>query len=198
MIKSSNKILKNLKKYCVIVFCLIVQNAFPQEIKILPLVSSEHPRYLAGNIGKEYFQKLIESEAWAKNIYDQSKKSIEEYVNRHQTDSTWIVSRLMMFWKTKSTEIFIKGGTYDHAEGEALVPTVKFPGQRGGVSAHAAPKLDDIMPYMDDPKGLYLVNKSTNQLEWADISKTGNIIEGINNNIMRMAYTSAVLYWIRN
>ena len=49
---------------------------------------------------------------------------------------------------------------------------------------------------MDDPKGLYLVNKSTNHLEWVDISKTGNIIEAINNNIMRMAYTAAVLYWI--
>ncbi|HKZ66797.1 MAG TPA: heparinase II/III family protein [Chitinophagaceae bacterium] len=197
VIKPSNKILKNVKKYCVIVFCLIVQNAFSQEIKILPLVSSAHPRFVAGKDKKE-IQKLISTQAQAKNIYDQSKKNIEEYVSRHQTDSTWIVSKLMMFWKTKSTDVFIKGGTYDHAEGEAPVPTVKFPGMRGGISAHAAPKLEDIMPYMDDPKGLYLVNKSTNQPEWVDISKTGNIIEGINNNIMRMAYTSAVLYWISN
>jgi hypothetical protein len=197
VMKLSNKILKNVKKYCVIVFCLIVQNAFSQEIKILPLVSSAHPRFVAGKDKKE-IQKLINTQAHAKNIYDQSKKNIDEYVSRHQTDSTWIVSRLMMFWKTKSTDVFIKGGTYDHADGEAPVPTVKFPGQRGGVSAHSAPKLEDIMPYMDDPRGLYLVNKSTNQLEWVDISKTGNIIEGINNNIMRMAYTSAALYWISN
>lgn len=197
VIKPTNKILKKVKKYCVIVFCLIVQNAFSQEIEIMPLVSSAHPRFVAGKDKKE-IQKLISTQAEAKTIYDQSKKNIEEYVSRHQTDSTWMVSRLMMFWKTRSTEIFIKGGTYDHAEGEAPVPTVKFPGQRGGISAHAAPKLEDIMPYMDDPRGLYLVNRSTKQLEWVDISKTGNIIEGINNNIMRMAYTSAVLYWISN
>ena len=184
------------KPVLMICFLIACASLKAQDIDVPLLVSSDHPRYLAGNTDKEHFQKLIASGTWAKNSYDQSKKSIDEYVIRHQTDSTWIVSRLMMFWKTKSTEIFIKGGTYDHAEGEAPVPTVKFPGQRGGVSAHAAPKLENIMPYMDDPKGLYLVNKSTNQLEWVDISKTGNIIEAINNNIMRMAYTAAVLYWI--
>ncbi len=167
-----------------------------QDIKLPSLVSLSYPRCLTGNTDKEYVQKIIAAETWAKDIYAEAKKNIDEYVTRHQTDSTWIVSRLMMFWKTKSTEIFIKGGTYDHAEGTAPVPTVKFPGQRGGVTAHAAPKLEDIMPYMDDPRGLYLVNRSTKQMEWVDISKTANIIENINNNIMRMAYTSSVLYYI--
>ena len=41
--------------------------------------------------------------------------------------------------KTKSTEVYIKGGTYDHAEGMAPVPTVKFTGMRGGVSNDVAP-----------------------------------------------------------
>ena len=189
----------------VLIVCFLIASVFSkaQDTKMPSLVSLDYPRYLAGNTNKDYFKKLIASEdpistGWATKIYDQSKKAIEEYVNRHQTDSTWMVSRLMMFWKTKSTDVFIKGGTYDHAEGEAPVPTVKFPGMRGGISAHAVPKLEEIMPYMDDPRGLYLVNRSTKQLEWVDISKTGNIIEGINNNIMRMAYTSAVLYWISN
>jgi hypothetical protein len=189
--------LNTIRKYYFIVFCLIIQNAFSQEIKILPLVSSAHPRFFAGKDNKE-IQNLINTQSKAKEIYEQSKKSIDEYVNRHQTDSTWIVSRLMMFWKTKSTDVFIKGGIYDHAEGEAPVPTVKFPGQRGGVTAHAAPSLEDIMRYMDDPRGLYLVNRATKQMEWVDIAKTASIIENINNSIMRMAYTSAILYWINN
>src|SRR3989337_4361596 len=103
VINPSNKILKNVKKYCVIVFCLIVQNAFSQEIKILPLISSAHPRFVAGK-GKKEIEKLICTQARAKEIYEQSKKNIDEYVNRHQSDSTWIVSRLMMYWKTKSTD----------------------------------------------------------------------------------------------
>src|SRR5687768_13791135 len=137
VIKPSNKILKYVKIYCVIVICLIVENAFSQEIKILPLVSSAHPRFVVGK-DKTQIQKLISTQAGSKHIYEQSKKYIEEYVSRHQTDSTWIVSKLMMLWKTKSTDVFIKGGTYDRSEGEAPVPTVKFPGQRGGISAHAA------------------------------------------------------------
>lgn len=182
----------------ILIVCFLTACVFlkAQDIKLPSLVSLSYPRCLAGNTDKEYVQKLIASETWAKDIYAESKKSIDEYVDRHQTDSTWIVSRLMMFWKTKSTEIFIKGGTYDHAEGRAPVPTVKFPGQRGGVTAHAAPKLEDIMPYMDDSRGLYLVNRSTKQMEWVDISKTAGIIENINNSIMRMAYTSSVLYYI--
>ena len=172
-------------------------NTHAQQLMIGGVLSPEYPRFVGGSESKrQTLLKQIEQEEWAKQIFVDAKKGIDEYVNRHQTDSTWIVSRLMMFWKTKSTEIFIKGGTYDHAEGTAPVPTVKFPGQRGGVTAHAAPKLEDIMPYMDDSRGLYLVNRSTKQMEWVDISKTGSLIEGMNNNIMRMAYTSSVLYYI--
>jgi hypothetical protein len=174
----------------------LLQATFAQVINITGVVSKGYPRFPAGTGNQKNMQQLIEKEEWAKTIFNQSRQSIEQYVNRHQTDSAWIVSRLQMFWKAKSTDIFIKGGTYDHAEGMAPVPTVKFSGMRGGVSAHAAPKLEDLMPYMDDPRGLYLLNKSTNQMEWVDISKTANIIEGINNNIMQMAYTSSALYYI--
>jgi hypothetical protein len=181
----------------ILIVCFLSACVFlkAQDIKVPSLVSLSYPRCLAGTTEKEYIQKLIASETWAKDIYAESQKNIDEYVTRHQSDSTWIVSRLMMFWKTHSTEIYIKGGLYDHAEGSAPVPTVKFPGQRGGVTAHAAPKLEDIMPYMDDPRGLYLVNRSTKEMEWVDISKTGSLIEGMNNNIMRMAYTSSVLFY---
>lgn len=163
----------------------------------MPFVKkSEHPRMQTDVHARESILKLISTEDWAANTFEQAKKSIDNYVTRHQTDSTWMVSRLQMFWKTKSDQVFIKGGTYDHAEGTAPVPTVKFPGMRGGISAHKAPSLEDIMPYMDDPRGLYLQNKTTNQMEWVDIAKTGNIIEGINNNIMRMAFTSSALYYL--
>ncbi|HKZ66937.1 MAG TPA: hypothetical protein VJ111_11295 [Chitinophagaceae bacterium] len=60
--------------------CILV-NA--QEIQLSSLASLSRPRYLLGNTDKDYFQKLIASEDWATKIYDQSKKSIEEYVSRH-------------------------------------------------------------------------------------------------------------------
>ncbi len=49
------------------------------------------------------------------------KKELDEYVNQHLADSTWIISRLQMYWKSRSTDVFIEGGVYDHAEGQAPV-----------------------------------------------------------------------------
>jgi hypothetical protein len=119
-------------------------------------------------------------------------------VDRHQTDSTWIVSRLQMYWKTKATNVYIKAGVYSHADGQAPVPTVRFPGTRDHTTIFAAPKLEDIQPYMDDPRGLYLINKTKagQSMEWAEISKTGRIVDGINNSIIQLAYTAAFMHWI--
>lgn len=179
--------------------CLIsfVQHSVAQDIPVKSMLSRAHPRYITGNGDKAArLRNLVATESWAASILEQAKKGIETHVERHRTDSTWMPSRLQLFWKTKHKDIFIKGGTYDHASGEAPVPTVKFPGMRGGIPTHATPKLEDLLPYMDDPRGLYLVNKATGKMEWADISKTGGIIEGINNSIMRMAYTASVVYFI--
>jgi hypothetical protein len=169
-----------------------------QEIKVTAPVSGKHPRFQGAERNKETIQQAINTEESAKSIFEQAKRSIEEFVNRHQADTAWIVSRLQLYWKSKSTEVFIKGGVYDHAAGEAPVPTVKFPGARDNVTIYAAPALENIMPFMDDPRGVYLVNRSKQgqPMEWAEISKTGRIIESINTNIMGMSYTAAVLYWL--
>ncbi|NBA88443.1 hypothetical protein GVN16_21900 [Emticicia sp. CRIBPO] len=124
------------------------------------------------------------------------KNEVEELVDRHRTDPQWIVSRLQMYWKTKSTKVFIKGGVYDHAEGEAPVPTVRFPGARDHTTIYGIPKLEDIQPYMDDPRGILMVNRSKpdQPLEWADISKTGRSIESMNTNILGLAAKAGVLF----
>ncbi|MEO7487025.1 MAG: six-hairpin glycosidase [Ferruginibacter sp.] len=177
-------------------FALLFAGA--QEIKIPSPVTPTHPRILTGSNSRESIKKLIESAPWAAKIYNEAKKNIDVYVNKNQLDSTWIVSRLQMYWNTKSTDVFIKGGVYDHASGEAPVPTVKFPGTRDNISIYTAPKLDSILPYMDDARGVYLVNKTKpgQPMEWAEIAKTGRIIESINTQIMQMANTAAMLYWI--
>jgi hypothetical protein len=171
-----------------------------QEIKIPATITPSHPRLLTNAGEKKAWQQMVGSADWARNTYEQAKKELEEYVNRHQTDSTWIVSRLQMYWKSRSTDVFIKGGVYDHAEGQAPVPTVRFTGTRDAVTAFGAPKLEDILPYMDDPRGLYYVNRAKpgQPLEWVEQAKTGRVIESINRRIMGMAQNAAILYWITN
>ena len=161
-------------------------------------LKTEHPRLNVDNSNRQVILTSIQNDETAKNAFNQMKTGIDTYVTRHQTDSTWIVSRLQMYWKTHSTDVFIKGGKYDHAEGQAPVPTVRFPGARDNVTIYGAPKLEDITPYMDDARGVYLVNRSKpgQPMEWAEISQTGRTIESINSNIMQLANTAALVYWI--
>jgi hypothetical protein len=176
---------------------LFILSGNGQEIKIPATITSLHPRLLTNAREKPGLQQLISSKDWARTTWEQAKQQLEVYVNRHQTDSTWIVSRLQMYWKSKSTDVYIKGGVYDHAEGEAPVPTVRFTGTRDAVTSYGAPKLEDVMPYLDDPRGLYYVNRSKpgQPLEWVEQSKTGRVVESINRQIMTMAQNAAIVYW---
>jgi hypothetical protein len=176
---------------------LFVLCSHAQEIKIPAAITPLHPRLLTNNNEKPRLQQLISGTDWARTSWEQSKKELEEYVNRHQTDSTWIVSRLQMYWKSKATDVFIKGGVYDHAEGEAPVPTVRFTGTRDAVTSFGAPKLEDILPYMEGPRGLYYANRAKpgQPLEWVEPSKTGRVVESINRQLMGMAQNAAIVYW---
>jgi hypothetical protein len=53
---------------------------------------------------------------------------------------------------------------------------------------------------MDDERGLYLQNgtKEGKPWEWVPASETGNIIEGINREILNLAEDAAFLYWLTN
>lgn len=181
--------------------CLIYfmwQSAKAQQINLPAGLKTEHPRLFADNSNRQTILQSIQNDEAAKTSFNQLKAAIDPYVNRHQTDSTWIISRLQMYWKTRATDIYIKGGKYDHAEGQAPVPTVRFPGARDNVTSYAAPKLEDMEPFMDDPRGIYLINrtKSGQPMEWAEISQTGRIIETINTQIMQLANVSALVYWL--
>lgn len=187
----------NLRIYLLILQFVGLQQLFAQPTAF-SLAKATHPRLMINVDAWTQINKLVNTDESARSVLNMAKQNLASYVDRHQTDSVWIVSRLQMYWKTKSTEVFIKGGIYDHAEGKAPVPTVRFPGARDNVTVYAAPKLEDIQPFMDDPRGVYLINRSREgqPMEWAEISKTGRIIESINSQIMGLAYNAAVIYWI--
>jgi len=182
----------------VIFFSSLIHQAVAQEIKIPAKNASGHPRILTNSTsGKESVNQLINKEEWARTVYTATKAKIDPYVNRHQKDPKWIVSRLQMYWNSHYTDVFIKGGVYAHASGKAPVPTVRFTGTRDATTVYTRPKLEDIKPYMDDERGLYLQNgsKPDKPWEWAEQSKTGRIIEAINREIVGLAQEAAFLYW---
>lgn len=158
-----------------------------------------HPRLMVADSLKEAVKIQIESEKWAKDVMEGIFKRIDPYVEKTQKQPDWVYSRLMMYWKSKATQVYIRGGVYSHADGEAPVPTVRFGSTRGVGSPIKRPKLEDIIPYMDDTKGVFFHNtaKEGSPLEWVEQSNvSGNAIESVNEEIMRMAKDAAFVYWL--
>lgn len=172
--------------------------SYNQFISLPTRLNHSHPRLNADSADWQRISIDVQKNETAIRSFQTLKQNVDDYVSRHQKDSTWMPSRLQMYWKTKSTDVYINAGFYDHADGNAPVPTVRFPGARDATSAYGVPRLEDIIPYDDNPAGVMLINRSKpgQPLERAEISRTGRNIETINNNIMSLAASSSQLYWI--
>ncbi|WP_372935806.1 heparinase II/III family protein [Seonamhaeicola sp.] len=154
-----------------------------------------HPRIYITNDTKEDFIKNLENVSWKKALVEKKIKKLEKYIKLWNEDPTWLVSRLQMNWKTKHDKVYLKGGNFSHSEGSAPVPTVRYSGTRDWATDYKRPKLEDVEPYFDDPRGLYLEHKDTGKKEWIHPSKAGFAIEKINQEIMQLVEDAAFLYW---
>lgn len=179
-----------------ILFCasITAQNTIPLPDNL----PQGHPRLMTTDGQRETVKQQIKNEEWAGNVMEGILKRIDPYVEKTEQQPDWMYSRLMMYWKSKATQVYINGGVYSHADGEAPVATVRFGSTRGVSSPIKRPKLEDIIPYMDDTKGVYFHNtaKEGNPLEWSEQSNvSGSAIESVNEEIMRLAKDAAFVYW---
>jgi len=191
------------KTLVVVLMTFLANSAFGQDHAKIPLpehLPQGYPRIYITEEGKGALEKTIASEKWAKQVLSGIHHRIDEHVNRHVGDPEWMVSRLQMYWKTKATHIYINGINYSHTDGEAPVPTVRLCGSRDYTTPYGKPKLEDVMPYMEDPRGLYLPNlsKEGHPFEWVEVSKTGRIIYSINEEIIELARDAAFIHWLEN
>ena len=161
----------------------------------LPLrLPQGHPRYLTTQEGKKETERLIKKEKWAEDVFGKLKGRTDKYVDR---GSDWLSSRLQMYWNTHATDVYIKGEYYDHAGGEkAPAPTVVFTGARSHATSYRRPPLEELKPYQEDARGMYLENSALKAYEWANIGKTGRIVESINREIVGIARDAAFLWWM--
>ena len=178
-------------------FCLLANVLAAQNNLSLDNLSDEHPRYLTDKSNLREVQRMIEKEVWASDVFQQLKVRTDQYVDKGKD---WLSSRLQMFWKTCATEVYIKGEYFDHAGDEkAPAPTVMLSGARSHATNYVRPKLEELQPYQEDPRGLWLRNNvlEGQPYEWATISKTGNIIQSINNEIVGIARDAAFLWGLQ-
>lgn len=166
-----------------------------QELPIPKDVGATHPRCYGKEMTREGLARLLETEEWAQQVVEKTRTQVTKYLDYCEKEPDWLRSRLQMYWKTKATTPYINGGVFDHAEGEAPVPTVMFPGTRDHTSNYRRPRLEDILPYMEDPRGLYYQNKATGAPEWTSIASTARNLESVNREILKIARNAAFLYW---
>ena len=184
------------KQLLSLVFSLVICLISSAKTVINETLNTDHPRYLTTEKEKKETLDLIKKEKWAKDVFDGLISRVEKYSSK---GPEWLTSRLQMYWKSHATDVYIRGEYYDHAGGEkAPSPTVMYTGARSHATIYRRPKLEDIIPYHEDTKGMYLANTSLNgePLEWASISKTGRMIESINSEIMGIARDAAFLWWL--
>lgn len=189
-----------MKKILVLLMVFLIYNLVSaQDIPLPPNLPQTHPRLMTTLGYKHILQKQLRNEIWAKDVMQGILQRIDPYVEKTQQQPDWLYSRLMMYWKSRATQVYIKGGVYSHANGKAPVPTVRFGSTRGVGSNYKRPKLEDIVPYMDDTKGIYFHNsaKEGNPLEWTEQTNvSGNGIESVNEEIMKLAKDASFVYWV--
>lgn len=153
-----------------------------------------HPSFLTTPEGLEETRQLIADEHWAKEVFEKLKDRTDRYADM---DPDWLSSRLQMYWNTHASDVYIKGEFYESVGGDpAPVPTVVFTGSRGHATDYKRPRLEELTPYQEDPRGMYLANNKDDKKEWVPIGKTGRMIESINNEILGIARDAAFLYWL--
>ena len=185
-------------RHCALAALLLVGTCAAAPGSQPPQPRTGHPRLLVDAArGRADLQALLARDADAARRYAALVARMHPYVDRHRTDPAWIVSRLQMYWQSHSTKVFVKNGVYDHAEGSAPVPTVRFTGTRDAASAYFTPKLEDVKPYMGERDLLWLQNRNApgQPWEWVSQAKSGRIVEAINLRIANLARDAAFLYW---
>ncbi|MFC6100242.1 hypothetical protein [Olivibacter domesticus] len=179
---------------------LIISNSlYGQQIPLPANLSKEHPRLLTTSKEKATLQQKIENENWAKEVKEGLILRVEPYLKKVKEQPDWLLSRLMMYWKSHADQVYINGGLYARATGEAPVPTIRFGSTRGISSPIKRPKLENIIPYMDDTKGVFFLNtaKPDSPLEWVDqVAVSGSSIESVNNEIIGLGRDAAFLFWL--
>lgn len=165
---------------------------------LFEIQAQQHPCIYVSPDDKTAIQEKIKTEAWANKAFANIRAKVEKYVDKHVTDSTWIVSRLAMYWKDGEhyTQCYLKKQNWDRGEGNAPVPTVRMPGMRVWNKYYNVP-LEERIPYNEtgDMWGLNKQNPSEAPVK-IPYKESGHMIRQNNVEILTLAENAAFVYWV--
>ena len=162
---------------------------------------AQNPHILVNSSDKQTVLKKIGQQVWAKSIYSDMEKEVAPYVDRHQTDPQWILSRYLMnrVPGKRYTKVYAdnSGERLVKWEGDAPVPTVRVntylrtPITEKGTS-YRKPTIEELVPN-DTAKLMNLFNPETGKKEWTDPQA---YITDLNGDINDLALEAAILFWL--
>ena len=66
---------------------------------MLAVQAQQHPCVYVSPADRASVLQKVKNEPWAGEAFAAIRSKVEKYVDRHQTDPEWIISRLAMYWK---------------------------------------------------------------------------------------------------
>ncbi len=183
--------MKNLKIACLILLATVTQLS----------AQDRYPHILVHQDNKKAILEKIETQDWAKTIYTEMVQTVLPYVDRHQTNKEWILSRYLMnrVPGKRYTTVYSddNGQRLIKWEGDAPFPTVRVstylrsPITKSGTS-YRKPRIEELVPN-DTARLMYLYNPEKKLKEWVDPEA---YITSINSDINSLAQSAAIIYWL--
>lgn len=165
---------------------------------ILFVRAQQHPCVYVSPSDKVVVQQKVKNEPWAKEAFAAIRSQVERYVDRHQTNPEWIISRMAMYWKEgeRYTQCYLKKQNWDRGEGNAPVPTVRMPGMRTWNKYTNVP-LEQRIPYNEtgDMLGINKLDPSEASVK-VPYKESGHMVRGNNIEILTLAENAAFVYWV--
>lgn len=162
------------------------------------LIAQRHPCLYARPEDRKVIINKISNVGWASSTYDDILKQIDKYVDQHQKNPEWILSRMAMYWKDGEhfTQCYLKNQNWDYGEGNAPVPTVRMPGMRVWNKYQNVP-LEDRIPYNEtgDMWGVDRQNPNSEPV-LVPYKESGHMVRNNNVEILKLAEKSAFVYWL--
>ena len=163
---------------------------------------AQNPHILVNSSDKQAVLKKIQQQVWAKTIFNDLDKKVLPYVNRHQSDPQWILSRYLMnrVPGKRYTRVYTDdaGERLIKWEGDAPVATVRVntymrsPMTEKG-NFYRKPTIEELIPN-DTAKVMNLLNPETGKKDWVDPQ---GYITVINEEMNNLALDAAILYWLK-
>ncbi|WP_316799768.1 hypothetical protein [Pedobacter frigidisoli] len=162
------------------------------------LSAQTHPIIFATGQDRSSILEKIKHQQWASLSFNKIKATVDPYVNRHQADPKWIISKMSMYWKDGEhfTQCYLENLQWARGEGNAPVPTVRMPGMRVWNEYVNVPLADRISYNESGDMRAIRKTPSGDQIDLVPYKKSGHLIRQNNNEILTLAEKSAFIYWL--